>query len=725
MKVITIHSDSITYKPQKKAIKAAEEIKNQDEVTIKECLVVLTSVENKDEKDTRASANFLAEESAKIAEQVKTRTIVLYPYAHLSSDLSGPEKAIEVMIEAEKLLKSKKYNVYRAPFGWYKEFTLHCKGHPLSELSRVFDPGFKETKRGTKKIELTDKKFDKEDKVNYIHSFLLGYAVKEIFPNANLAFCGVDESGFYCDFGGIKLRKEDLGKIQGKMKEVYAKLKVSKKSFYAKEAKDKFKDSKYYLDALNDIKKDELEVYDANGLYFLSPYLESDIAKSLGFFELTDVSGVYWKNDSSQDMLQRVYGTAFASSKELEEYKTKLKEAEKRDHRKLGQELGLIMFHEYSPGSVFLLPKGAIIYNELVNFIREEYKKRGYQEVITPQIFNKKLWEKSGHWNHFKDNMFILEMDNDEASLKPMNCPGHLLIFKSKIRSYRELPMRLADFSFLHRNELKGVLAGMTRVRRLSQDDAHIFCTEEQLEEEIHGVLDFIDYIYKDVFGMEFILNLSTRPEKAMGSKQLWDQAEKLLEGAIKDRKMKYNIKKGEGAFYGPKIDVDVKDALGRNWQVATIQLDFQMPLNFEAEYEGADNKKHNVIMIHRAILGSFERFMAIMIEHYEGNFPLWLSPVQVRLLTVTDRNKEFALEVLGKLKESGIRSELDERAETIPKKVRDAEIEKIPVIVTIGDKESDGKTLAVRESDGKVKFGVNVDKFIDNIVEKIKNKNG
>ena len=727
MKIIAIHSDSIKFKPIKKAIKSAEDVK-MEETEVKECLVCLTAVEKKDENLVKESAKRLAEETSKIAEQVKTKNIVLYPYAHLSSDLSHPEKAIEIMIEAEKLLK-KNYKVVRAPFGWYKSFSLECKGHPLSELSRAFNAEkldktkIKEVSPEIKGIELKDQKFDDKDKLNYSHSLLLAAAVKELFPEAVFGFCELENEKFYCNFGNVKIHKGDLSRIQKKMEEIKSKVKINKKSVSKEDAKRLFKNSKYFLDALKYFKKENVEVYDLNGLYFLSPYAKSDYSKIFGSFEVVDLGGAYWRNDSTQDMLDRVYGVAFSSQKELKDYKDRILAAEKRDHRKIGQQQELLMFHEWSPGSAFLLPKGAIIYNELANFIREQYKKRGYQEVITPQLFNKKLWETSGHWEHFKDDMFLLEVDKEEFSLKPMNCQSHLLIFKNRLRSYKELPLRLADFCYLYRNELKGVLSGMTRVRKLSQDDAHIFCTEEQLKEEIEKLIDFVKYVYRDIFKMEFVMNLSTMPKEAMGDKKLWDKAEKLLEDTLKKSKMNYQIKKGEGAFYGPKIDIDVKDALGRMWQLATIQLDFQMPLRFNAEYEGKDNKKHPVIMIHRAILGSLERFMGVMIEHFAGKFPLWLSPVQIKVLTVTERNEKFALEILNKLKDRGIRAELDDRSETIPKKVRDAELENVPITLTIGDKESDNKTLAVRDRSGKVKFGVKSDEFIQSVLNKIETR--
>ena len=399
-----------------------------------------------------------------------------------------------------------------------------------------------------------------------------------------------------------------------------------------------------------------------------------------------------------------------------------IRQAELRNHLKLGKELGLFSFHKESPGVPFFHQKGTIIYNEILQFLREEYKKEDYQEVITPLIYDKSLWETSGHWEHFKEDMFILKVDNREFALKPMNCPSHCLIYKNSLRSYKELPLRIADFAPLHRNELKGVLAGLTRIRKFSQDDAHIFLTEDQIESEISKLIDFTNYVYKKIFNFEYTANLSTRPEKYMGDIKLWNKAEKILKKVLKNKKIKFNIKKGEGAFYGPKIDFDFKDSLGRLHQLTTIQLDFQLPKRFNLTYEGEDGRKHAPVMIHRAILGAIERFMGILIEQYSGHFPLWLSPVQAVIVTVNDDCKKFAKEIEAKMKENKIRVELDDRPESIGKKIRDAENQKINIIITIGEKEVKNKTLAVRQ-EGKVKFGISPERFIEETAGKIKER--
>ena len=390
-----------------------------------------------------------------------------------------------------------------------------------------------------------------------------------------------------------------------------------------------------------------------------------------------------------------------------------LEEAEKRNHMVLGKRLKLFEVHEQSPGAPFFYPKGAIIYNELMKFIREEYAKRGYQEVITPLLYEKSLWETSGHWEHFKENMFILKIDNREFSLKPMNCPSHCIMYKNLVTSYRDLPLRLADFAPLHRNELKGVLAGLTRVRKMSQDDSHIFIAEEDLEKEILEVIDFVDYVYKEVFKMDIEIKLSTRPEKRMGADAGWDKAEQTLEKVLKKKKIKFVIDAGEGAFYGPKIDIFAKDCLNRLHQLATIQVDFQMPMRFELQYDGQDGKKHTPIIIHRAILGSLERFIAVLTEHWEGKFPLWLSPIQAVVMNITSNNERYAQDVAGKLKAAGMRMELDVSSETINKKVRNAQLQNINYMITVGDKEEQNKTIAIRTLDGKVQFGINLQEFI------------
>jgi len=556
---------------------------------------------------------------------------------------------------------------------------------------------------------------------------LLAAAVMEIWPDAKRTIGPAIEEGFYYDFDFKEPISElDLPKIEKKMSQILQSWKKFEKTeVTSEEAKKEFKDNQYKLELIEEFSKEgkKLTLYRSGNYVDLCKggHIDSP-SKELQYFKLLKIAGAYWRGNEKNKMLTRIYGTAFPTKKELEDYLKMLEEAKKRDHRVLGEKLDLFFFHEYSPGAPIFLPKGTIIFNALLKLLREEYKKRNYQEVITPLLYEKTLWETSGHWQHYKDNMFNMESEKKMFSLKPMNCPSHCLIYKHKLWSYRDLPLRIADFAPLHRNELSGTLSGMTRVRKFSQDDAHIFVTEEQLKEEIENVLGFEKYIYNNIFRLDYSMTLGTRPEKFMGDKKLWDKAEKLLQEILKQKEIPFKIAEKDGTFYGPKIDLRVKDALGREHQLATIQLDFQLPLRFELTYEGSDGKKHTPIMIHRAMLGSLERFMGVLIEHYAGKFPLWLSPVQVAIITVADRHIEYAKKLYNELKEQDIRVDLDDRAESIGKKVRDNQQMKINYIITIGDKEINSNELAIRTRDNEV-INLNKEKFIKKLLEEIKNK--
>ncbi len=565
---------------------------------------------------------------------------------------------------------------------------------------------------------------DKLETLRHSAAHVLAQAVLKLFPDAHLAIGPPIDTGFYYDIGNITLTEEDLSRIEKEMQHIINQdLKFKKLKLSRKEAEKLLHNQPYKLEILKGLKDDDITLYQDGDFIDLcaGPHVES--TGKIKAFKLLKIAGAYWRGDSSKQMLTRIYGTAFFGKDELNDYAKMLVEAESRDHRNLGQQLDLLSFNELSPGAPFFHPKGTIIYNELLYFLRKEYKKRGYTEIITPLFYEKTLWETSGHWQHFREDMFTLKIDNRDFALKPMNCPSHCLYYKTTLHSYRELPLRIADFAPLHRNELRGVLSGLTRVRKFSQDDAHVFVAEEQVEKELLDAIGFIEYVYKKVFNFELEIALSTMPEKHMGDDKEWKLAESILQGVLEKKKIKYAIAKGEGAFYGPKIDFKVKDALNRYWQLPTLQLDFQMPKCFDLTYEGKDGKKHPVIMIHRAVLGSLERFIALLLENYSGKLPLWLSPVQVKLLTISDKNIKFAEEVLERLKDTEIRAELDDRSETIARKVRDAQLAKVNYIVTIGDKEQEKKTLAIRTLDGKVKFGIKVDDFLEELVEKIEKK--
>jgi threonyl-tRNA synthetase len=578
MKILSLHCDYIKFKPLKKAIKSIEELPENEKTAkdIKDPLVILTAVEK---GDSDSELKQMIEAVKKTASEVGAKKIVLYPYAHLSASLSDPTTAKEYLVEAEHTLSKDGFEVTRAPFGYYKEFELKCKGHPLSELSKEF--------KSTSEVQA---------------------------PQASSS-------------------------------------------------------------ALNSVVVKKDEVYDAKKLL-------NEISRS--------------KLDTS-----------------------KLKE---NDHRILGQKLDLFSFNEVAPGMVFWHNNGLIIYNELVNFWRELHRKARYKEISTPMILNKKLWQISGHWEKYKENIFLSGYEGKEFAVKPMNCPGGMMVYKSNPKSYKDLPLRVGELGTVHRQELSGVLAGLFRVIKFTQDDAHIFCQEDQLEQEITNIMDLIDKVYSK-FGFEYTVELSTRPEKRIGDEKLWDKAESILETTLKSKKMKYKINAGDGAFYGPKIDFHIKDSLGRTWQCATIQLDFAMPERFELEYTDSENKKKRPVMLHRVIFGSLERFIGILLEHLNGNLPLWLSPTQVRIINFTDRNTKAAEKIFNQIQEEipNLRIDLDLRSTTVNDKVRDAEMQKIPYIIVIGDKEEEAKTLAVRKrGEKKPQFGVKIDSLVKELQDKI-----
>ena len=564
MKTLNLHVDYIKFKPLKKALKDVEALNEEQKKggEVKEALAVLTAVEKTD-TDVKGVVEKLVESIKEIAEQINVKNIVLYPYAHLSQDLASSELAIEVLEEAAKNLAKNKFNVFRAPFGYYKEFEMKVKGHPLSELSREIKVGGKEDER---------------------------YDAKQL---------------------------------------------------------------------LREISKTKLDT-------------------------------------------------------------SKLKD---NDHRIIGQQMDLYSFHDVAPGMVFWHNNGLIIRNALIDFWREVHRKAGYQEVSTPQILDKKLWQISGHWEKYRENIFLTEYDKRIFAVKPMNCPGGMLIFKNKPKSYKELPLRVGELGVVHRQELSGVLGGLFRVIQFTQDDAHIFCTEQQIEQEIFAIIDLIDLVYKK-FNLQFDhVELSTRPEKRIGSEKIWDKAEKALENVLKKRKMKYKINEGEGVFYGPKIDFHVSDSLGRTWQLATVQLDFLMPERFELEYTDKDNKRKRPIMLHRVLFGSLERFIGVLIEHTNGRLPIWLAPTQVRVLSFTDRNQKYAEEVIRKLGEAipEIRLDADFTQTTVQSKVKEAEIMRVPYIIVVGDREEKENSIAVR-----IKGSKNIEKFrVDNFIKKIKKEIG
>jgi threonyl-tRNA synthetase len=542
----------------------------------------------------------------------------------------------------------------------------------------------------------------------YRHStaHLLAAAVTALFPNVQ---CGIGppiEDGFYYDF--IVERPfvpEDLEAIEAKMKELASKDYVYERQLWPRQdAIDFFtkrgEPLKVQLIEEKTAGQPEVSVYTIKDKdtfldFCVGPHVPS--TGRLKAFKLTSTSNAYWKGDAKNAPMQRVYGTAFFSQKELDEHLTRLEEAKKRDHRKVGKELGLFAFHPWAPGAGFWTGKGSTLYNTLADYMRGKLFPAGYVEVKTPIVYNKALWELSGHWSHYRENMFLVESaDGDEMGLKAMNCPGHYLLYSTEKHSYKEMPIRFHEQTPLHRNEASGVLGGLTRVRQFSQDDGHCFLMQEQIPDEVAALLTLIDGIYRD-FGLAYTVKLSTRPEKFIGDLALWERAEGALKEALEKAGTPYWINAGDGAFYGPKIDFDITDAIGRKWQCGTIQLDYVAPERFDLKYVGADNTEHRPVVIHRAIFGSFERFIAILIEHFAGAFPLWLAPVQAIVLPIADRHADYANEVVAALKAQGLKAEVDDRQEKVNLKIREAQLQKIPYMLVVGDKEVSDRTVAVR----------------------------
>lgn len=548
---------------------------------------------------------------------------------------------------------------------------------------------------------------------------LMAQAIKRIYgeQQVKLGIGPVIEEGFYYDIDIAQpLSVEDLGAIEREMEKIIGEnLPIQRRVVSRAEAMDRFQqlEEPLKLELIHSLPEDaEISLYEQGEFTDLcrGPHLAS--TGRIKAFKLLSVAGAYWRGDADNQVLQRIYGTSFFKKAQLEEHLHRLEETKKRDHRKLGKELELFMFSEEAPGMPFYLPKGMTIRTELENFSRELQRQRGYEEVRSPLMMNRRLWEQSGHWDHYKDDMYFTKVDETDFALKPMNCPGHMLIYKNSLRSYRELPIRIAEYGQVHRHESSGALNGMMRVRTFCQDDAHLFVLPEQIEDEISRVIELIDEFYK-VFGFQYKIELSTRPEDYMGSEELWDQAEQSLERVLKKNGIDYRVNEGDGAFYGPKIDFHVLDALKRSWQCGTIQLDFQMPEKFDLTYIGEDNGKHRPVVIHRAIFGSIDRFMGILTEHFSGAFPLWLSPVQVKLLPVSEVHAGYALEVKQQLQSAGLRVELDLRNEKLGYKIREAQLEKVPYSLVLGDQEQNSGTVSVRSRAENEQVSLSVQAFI------------
>lgn len=724
MRILELHCDYVKYTARTKAFKGAEELSEweKQEKKVENVLAVLTSVEQGDDAATIVNA---AREIEKNFREVKAESILVYPYAHLSSNLAAPQTALDLLKQLTEECKKFCPSVSRSPFGWYKLFELRCKGHPLSELSKSVSvqaqqaktissgDAMKEFAVVQKEKLLLAKEGKENDKVQRTGAVVLAAAAFETI-GAKLVDVSLTQEGFYCDFESKPITPKDAEAISEAARAIISsKEKISAKKVDAKESEKLLKDNRFALAVAKEIGSAKvLQTKQLNAVYFGSTLENSCKIYSVA---IAKFGGSHLNNKEGNPALQRIYAIAFASEESETKYKKLLEESEKRDHRKIGSQLDLFSLHEESPGSVFYHPNGMALRNQLEKYWRQEHEQEGYAEIRTPIILSDELWRRSGHYDHYRENMYFTSIDGKQNAVKPMNCPGAILVFKNSSRSYRELPLRLCELGLVHRHELSGVLNGLFRVRSFTQDDAHIFVTPEQINGEVKKIISLFERIYKK-FGFSFEVELSTKPEKAMGAPELWEQAENSLKKALKESKLAFGINEGDGAFYGPKIDFKLTDAIGRKWQCGTIQLDFQMPERFEILYTDADGKQKRPVIIHRVVYGSLERFLGVLIEHYAGDFPLWLSPVQAIVIPMSSEHEKYAQKVFEKLKENGCRAELDNSRGTMEAKIRDAQMQKIPFTIVVGSEEEKSNTIAVRERKSKDIEKMKLEKLLEKI---------
>lgn len=567
---------------------------------------------------------------------------------------------------------------------------------------------------------LTFKEEQGKEVFRHTTAHILAQAVKRLYPETKLAIGPAIADGFYYDFDReTPFTEEELGLLEKEMQKIVKEgLEITRFTLSRQEALKLMEErgEDYKKELISDLPEDEVLSFYRQGEYVdlcAGPHLMS--VKPVKAFHLTKVAGAYWRGNEKNKMLTRIYGTSFPKKADLKEYLEGLEEAKKRDHRKLGKELGLFAMMEEGPGFPFFLPKGMVLKNLLIDYWRKVHEREGYVEISTPMMLNRSLWETSGHWDHYKENMYTTNIDGEEYAIKPMNCPGGMLVYQSEPRSYRDLPLRIGELGQVHRHEKSGALHGLMRVRCFTQDDAHIFMTKEQILPEIKGVVGLIDEVYT-MFGFKYHVELSTRPEDSMGSDQDWEDATEGLRQALEEMEIPYEVNEGDGAFYGPKIDFHLEDSIGRTWQCGTIQLDFQLPLRFQAEYTGEDGQKHRPIMIHRVVFGSVERFIGILTEHYAGKFPFWLAPVQVKVLPVSRKHSSYAQKVVGLLKKEGIRAELDLRDEKIGYKIREAQLEKIPYMMIVGEREEEQAVISLRSREDGDVGTMTIEEFLEQI---------
>ncbi|MBS3943710.1 MAG: threonine--tRNA ligase, partial [Dethiobacter sp.] len=555
-------------------------------------------------------------------------------------------------------------------------------------------------------------------------SHILAQAVKKLYPKAKLGIGPAIEHGFYYDFDFEQpISATDLDQIEQEMKKIIKeKLPIKRRELSREEAVALFeeKGEQYKVELIDELPcGTPISIYGQGDFIDLcaGPHLpHTGMVKAV---RLTGLAGAYWRGDEKNPMLQRIYGTAFPSREQLERHLDLLEEAKKRDHRKLGRELDLFSLHDEGPGFPFFHSNGMVIWQEMTDFWRHEHRRAGYEEIKTPVILNRQLWEQSGHWDHYRNNMYFTRIDEQDYAVKPMNCPGAMLVYRSRMHSYRDFPRRIAEMGLVHRHELSGTLHGLMRVRSFTQDDAHIFMLPDQVESEVAGVIELVDRFYQ-VFGFDYRVELSTRPEKALGSAEMWDKATAILEKVLNGKGLDYKINHGDGAFYGPKIDFHLQDCLGRRWQCSTIQLDFQMPEKFDLSYIGEDGRKHRPVVIHRVVYGAMERFIALLIEHYAGAFPVWLAPVQAVVIPLTERHHDYGHKVMATLKENSIRARLDERSEKVGYKIREAQLKKIPYMLVVGDREAEDNLVSVRRREQGDQGAAKLEEFVSSVKQEI-----
>ncbi|HUO73302.1 MAG TPA: threonine--tRNA ligase [Solirubrobacteraceae bacterium] len=618
---------------------------------------------------------------------------------------------------------------------------LRDLGRPLVEATATTGDGGRTMTEGNgagpRKLEIvTERSEEALDLIRHDTAHVLAEAVMELYPGVQISIGPPIENGFYYDFDfpdGVSLSEDDLGRIEQRMREhIAADEPFTREEVSVGDALEKFvaEGQDYKVELIEDLIRNADPAHPVHtvSLYSNGPFTDlcrgphAPSTKRIKAFKLQSVAGAYWRGDSSKPMLTRVYGTAFFSNKDLEEYLERLEKARANDHRRLGPQLGLFTFSEVSPGAAFWLPGGTEVFNSLVALSREMGRDRGYTEVKTPLLYDRALWETSGHWEKYAENMFVTEYEDRAMALKPMNCPGHAQLYSLQKHSYRDLPVRYSEPGLLHRREPSGTLHGLLRVRHFAQDDAHIFCTEDQVQQEVGACMDFALATY-EIFGLDVRLELSTRPEQRIGSDELWDKSEAALKQWLDDRSLDYDLNAGDGAFYGAKIDMHMTDSLGRSWQLGTVQVDYNMPDRFGLTYTGADNAEHQPVMIHRALMGSYERFIGILLEHFAGELPVWLSPVQAIVLPIADRHIEYGETVRTRIHRAGLRAELDDRTESVARKIRDAELRKIPYMLVVGDREQQSDEVALREHKRGDAGSVAVDAFIERLKSEVESR--